>query len=254
MYWIDSHAHLCDGAFTEDRDLVLEGATAASISDIVNVCTGPDTLKMGRELARKHQRIHLAASTTPHDAADPDPFFSQVEEAAKAGELVAIGETGLEYFHPCSPRPIQQRLLERYLELAHRMHLPLIVHCREAFTDLFSILDAGPPVQGVLHCFTGTLEEAKSVIARDWYLSFSGIVTFKRSIDLREVVKWIPLEKMLIETDCPYLAPQAYRGKRNEPKFLLETARIIASERAISEQVLAEHTSENACSLFRLRR
>lgn len=252
MHWIDSHAHLSDAAFSEDREAVIGRAWEAGVSDILNICTDAETLAIGQELARQHARIHLVASTTPHDVVEEDPFFDRVAAAAKEGQLVAIGETGLEYHHEVSPKSLQRVWCERYLHLASQCRLPVVLHCRDGFSDLFALLDAIPSLQGVFHCFTGTLDEAKGVIDRGFYLSMSGIVTFKPSHALREVAQWVPLDRLLVETDAPYLAPQSRRGKRNEPAFVTETGRLIGGVRGISEEAIAEATAANARRLFNL--
>ena len=172
---------------------------------------------------------------------------------ARNGDLVAVGETGLDYHYTHSKRETQQQFLRRYLALALECNLPVIIHCREAFADLFAILDdAYGSSKGVLHCFTGTCDEARAVIARGWCLSLSGIVTFKKSEQLRAVAKETPLTQLLIETDTPYLAPQSRRGQPNEPAYLEETAQMIADIKGIPLKEVAEQTRHNAEALFQL--
>lgn len=252
---IDTHAHLAAKEFSdEDLKGVLERAKQAGITDIINICTDPWTLERGLKLSEKHTWIHAAASTTPHDVGNEgESSFPIMEEAARLGKLVAIGETGLDYHYEHSPKEVQKQFLVRYLRLATSLSLPVIIHCRDAFSDLFSIFDQeyrNKPF--VLHCFTGTEEEAKEVTVRGGFLSFSGIVTFKKSEALQQVAKKVPLEHLLIETDAPYLAPQSRRGCRNEPAFLLETAQCLASlfNRPLEE--FLSITSQNAKKLFQL--
>jgi len=178
--------------------------------------------------------------------------FGLFEEAAKAKKLVAIGETGLDYHYQHSDRKVQQKFLVRYLHLAAELSLPVIFHCREAFSDLFAIVDAEYPrkAPAVLHCFTGNRQEAEGVLARGWYLSISGIVTFKKSEELRLVARDVPLEQLLIETDAPFLAPQSQRGRINEPAFLGETAACLALSRNIPVEEIARATRENSKRLF----
>ncbi len=247
----DSHAHLSDAAFDSDLGEVIARAQGAGVHRIVNICTDQETLEKGVILAG-NPTIFLAAATTPHDAALIDPLFDEVSRLAIEGKLVAIGETGLDYHYERSPKEVQQLSLRRYLKLARESGLPLIIHCRNAFNDLFELLDGEEPVPVLLHCFTGTLEEAQGVIQRGFFLSLSGIVTFKKSESLREVARLTPLSQLLIETDSPYLAPQSERGKRNEPAFLAETARVIAQARGISFDELAAETAANAKRLFRV--
>lgn len=251
MLLTDSHCHLADGAFADDRDEVIARAKQAGVTSIVNICTDAKTLETGLKLREAHPWIHLTAATTPHDVAtEGESFFPLVEKHADS--LVAIGETGLDYFYEHSPRDLQQQFLRRYLDLAHRCNLPVVIHCRDAFEDFFRILDEGPPVRGVLHCFTGTLDEAREVVARNWYVSLSGITTFKKSDALREVAREIPLENLLIETDAPYLAPQSHRGKRNEPAYVGEVAQTIATAKGLEVNQVHDITARNASSLFRI--
>jgi TatD DNase family protein len=249
---IDSHAHLGDEQFADDLPEVLERASI--LSAVIDICTDLPTLKTGLRLAEEYPWIHLAAATTPHDVeSDGENFFPHVEEVARAGKLVAIGETGLDYFYEHSPRDLQQHFLRRYLQLAMELSLPIVIHCRDAFADLFRIFDEeGYRGRGVCHCFTGTLEEAKEAISRGFCVSFSGIVTFKKSHDLREVARQLPLDSILIETDAPYLAPQSHRGKRCEPAFVQETASMLAEVLGLSPEDVGRACATNACELFRL--
>lgn len=256
VFLIDSHAHLTKMELQGGVDQLLKNAYSAGIQTIVNICTDVETLNLGLELAQKYPWIYNTAATTPHDVEkEGENFFSIVADHARQGNLVAIGETGLDYYYQHSPSDIQKKFLRRYLHLALECNLPIVIHCREAFKDFFEILDAeykhheklGP---GVLHCFTGTLKEAEQVIKRGWYLSLSGIVTFKKSEELRRVAQMVPLDQLLIETDSPYLAPQSKRGKVNEPAYLPEIAESIAQTKGISLEELAEATRKNTYQLF----
>lgn len=258
MNVIDSHAHLTSDKVFPDIDAILERARNRGVSAIVNICTDVATLERGLVLARKYPWIYNAAATTPHDVAEEgEVVFPLMEKHAKAGDLVAVGETGLDYFYEHSPRELQQHFLRKYLHLALECRLPIVIHCREAFSDFFHILDAEYTVQGkhapgVLHCFTGTQAEAEEVLRRGWYLSLSGIVTFKKSTVLKEVAKLVPLDQLLIETDTPYLAPQSHRGQVNEPAYILETAAVIAETKGIPLETVVQATRLNACRLFGL--
>lgn len=248
---IDSHAHLTN---FEDVESLIERASHAGVDTIINICTNPAEVERGLILAKQFPWIYNAAATTPHDAEkEGNLFFPQIEDYARSGALIAVGETGLDYHYYSSSKEAQQSLLVKYLALAQECSLPVIIHCREAFADLLDIIDAkykdGP---GVLHCFTGNLAEAEELIARGWYISLSGIVTFKKSQDLQAIAKMIPNERLLIETDSPYLAPISRRGKVNEPAYLLETAHFIAALRGISLDELATITAHNARTLFDL--
>ncbi len=254
--FIDSHAHLTVDGVYEEIEEILERARASGVEQMVNICIDEPSLTRGLELVSKHPHVHQVAATTPHDVdKEGQSFFPLVEKAAREGKLVAIGETGLDYYYEHSKKQTQQEYLRKYLQLALAVKLPVVIHCRDAFADFFDILDEeyqvdGVHEKGVLHCFTGTLDEAHEVIKRGWYLSLSGIVTFKKSEELREVAKIVPLDKLLIETDTPYLAPRSKRGKRNEPAYLPETAQVIAEARGVDVGSIAKATKDNACALF----
>lgn len=252
MPYYDSHAHLSSDDFPQIEE-VLQRAKLASVTHILNICTDPKTLEKGLELEKRYSGIVNAGATTPHDVEkEGEEVFPIFQEAAKAGKLVAIGETGLEYYYKELDRNIQKKFLVRYLHLAQGCELPVIFHCREAFEDLFTITDQeyGKGLPAILHCFTGTIEEAEKVLERGWHLSLSGIVTYKKSELLREIAKIVPLNQLLIETDAPYLAPQSRRGKLNEPAFIVETAEMIAKVKEISLEKVAETSFENANKLF----
>ncbi len=250
--FIDSHAHLTSDDLKDQVEVILKRAHEARVDGIVNICTDERSLDLGLKLQKNAKGFFNAAATTPHDVEkEGEQFFPIVKEKAKAHQLVAIGETGLDYYYEHSPKPLQQEFLIRYLQLAIETKLPVIFHCREAFNDLFSIYDDQKTfIPSVLHCFTGTLAEAKEVLDHGWYLSFSGIITFKKSEGLREVVKYTPLDRLLIETDSPYLAPQSKRGKVNEPAFIVETAQMIADLKQIYLDEIAQCTSQNAREFF----
>jgi TatD DNase family protein len=250
--FIDSHAHLTSPAVLEHLEGMLERAKQQKVEAIVNICTDLLSLQKGLELAERVPWIYNTAATPPHDVAEEgELFFPQVEEAARLNKLVAIGETGLDYYYKHSEKALQRHFLSRYFSLAQRTGLPLIFHCREAFEDLFSLADSeykGKPA--VLHCFTGTLAEARGVLNRGWYLSLSGILTFKKSEGLREVAQYVPLDRLLVETDTPYLAPQSRRGQMNEPSFITETVDRVAALKNLTREQVAEATRSNAHTFF----
>lgn len=257
--FIDSHAHITSETLASQVDVLLTRAQEANIKAIVNICTDAITLEKGLDLAKRYPWVYNAAATTPHDVEkEGEALFPLMAQHAKNGSLVAVGETGLDYYYKHSDCEMQKMFLVRYLHLALECQLPVIIHCREAFADFFAILDSEYIVKdkhapGVLHCFTGTLQEAEEVIKRGWYLSLSGIVTFKKSIELQEVAKIVPLEQLLIETDAPYLAPQSKRGKTNEPAYLPEVAAMIAQLKQIPLEDVARAATANAQALFRLK-
>lgn len=258
MMLIDSHAHLTGEALYPHLESILERAQQAGVNQIVNICTDRASLERGIEAASRYPWISLAGATTPHDVDKLGELeFDLFAQCAREGKLQAVGETGLDYHYFHSTKEKQQSFLRRYLQLALEYRLPVVIHCREAFADLFRILDEeyvvnGKHAPGVLHCFTGTIQEAEEVVKRGWMLSLSGIVTFKKSTELHEVAKRVPLKNLLIETDSPYLAPQTKRGQTNEPAYLVETAQFISHLKQIPLEDLAQATSHNARTLFRM--
>ncbi len=250
--FIDTHAHMTSPQITEQRDEMLKRARLHRIAKVVNICTDERTLHEGLKLAEQESWIYNAAATTPHDVENEGfSFLPIVEKTAREGHLVALGETGLDYYYTHSPQELQKEFLVRYFDLAISLNLPLIFHCRDAFSDLFDLADRHyAERRALLHCFTGTLDEAKGVMERGWYLSISGIATYKKSEELRHVIKYIPVDRMVIETDTPYLAPQSKRGQVNEPSFLIETAEMIASLKGIKVEAVGEMTSYNAEQFF----
>ncbi|HSX25533.1 MAG TPA: TatD family hydrolase [Chlamydiales bacterium] len=250
-HYYDSHAHLSSPEVYSQIEAILTRAKIAHVRKVLNICTDPDNLKLGLQL--RSDGVQNAGATTPHDVEkEGESAFPLFAHAARTKQLVAVGETGLDYHYEHSNKETQKKFLKRYLHLALECALPVIFHCRDAFEDLFAITDKEyqKKAPAILHCFTGTMEEAKEVIQRGWYLSLSGIVTFKKSEGLREVAKIVPLSQLLIETDTPYLAPQSKRGKQNEPAFLPEIAACIAAARGIGVEEVAQATFENASHLF----
>ena len=250
----DSHAHLtCDPVYSE-LEGILKRAQENQVDTVINICTDKVSLERGLELAEQCKWIYNVGATTPHDVEkEGGLYFPLFEKAARTGQLVAVGETGLDYHYEHSPRELQQTFLSRYFQLAAECRLPVVIHCRDAFDDLFDIAQNDfPKGKVLLHCFTGTLEEAVLALERGWMISMSGIITFKRSEALRAVVKEVPLNHLLIETDTPYLAPQSKRGKMNEPSYISETAQLIADIKGIPLEEIAAMTKENAQNFFNL--
>jgi len=252
MHFIDTHAHLTDLDAYDNLDEIIKRAKDANVLKIINICTNKASLEKGLRLAEKYDCIYNTAATTPHDVEkEGDIFFPIVDQIAENKQIVAIGETGLDYYYKYSPLETQKKFLQKYIKLAKKYNLPLVIHCRESFSDLFKIADTeGLKSKAVLHCFTGTQIEAKEVLKRGWYISFSGIVTFKNSNELREVIEIVPLDRILIETDSPYLAPQVKRGKKNEPANVVEIAKTIAGVKNMNLDEVANITYKNAINFF----
>ena len=247
---IDTHVHLLDAQMAPDLTEILKRAQTAGVKKMVNICTSLEELERIDTLP---PFVYSAAAITPHEAhLHLDDYAAAIEKAAKMKKLIAIGETGLELFHEPQSEKVQIKWLLWHLELAQRCNLPVLIHCRGGFDLLFDTIDAHfPKVPILLHCFTGTAEDAKKATDRGWMISISGIITFPKSEQLREVVKDISMDFLVAETDAPWLSPKSHRGNRNEPAYISETINTIASLHAISFDACATKTAENACSFFK---
>jgi len=254
---VDSHCHLDFEDFRDDLPAVIERARHASIIAMVCVGSGSDlaTAERAVELAKKEPDVFAAIGIHPHDAAKLTPeIWAGLETLAKEERVVGIGETGLDYFYDHSPRQVQREAFERFLRLAVSVGRPVICHVRDAHDDAAEVLRAGPlpDAGGVIHCFTGTVEDARRYLDLGLYLSFSGVLTFKKADDLRKAAAYAPADRILIETDAPYLAPIPHRGERNEPAFVVKTLEALAQVRSAGVGRIAEATTANAFRLFRL--
>lgn len=259
MTFIDSHAHIDGPDFDSDRAEVLARAHEAGVTEIICVGAAGDleTAERTVALARTEPGLYATVGVHPHDAAKLEPaWWPRLEALARDRAVVGIGETGLDYFYDHSPRDVQRRVFAEFIEFARKLSLPLVCHVRDAHDDARAILaEHGAASAGcVIHCFTGTPEDAAAYVAMGMYISFSGIVTFpgKRSDPLRQAVQCVPRDRLLIETDCPYLAPVPMRGKRNEPAFVVHTARAVAAELAMDVAELGALTAQNTRRLFAL--
>jgi len=257
--FIDSHAHLDATDYDGDRPEVLDRAREAGVVEIVCVGAADDLASAERTvaLAEREPDLYATVGVHPHHAANVEPhFWPRLEELARRPKVVGIGETGLDYFYDNSPREVQRQRFAEFIELARRLDLPVVCHIRDAHDDARAILaeHRAGELGCMIHCFTGTPEDAAAYVAMDMYISFSGIVTFpgKRSEPVRQAVRKVPRDRMLIETDCPYLAPVPRRGKRNEPAYVVHTAEVVARESGVELPELARITTENARRFFRL--
>ncbi len=250
---VDSHAHITSDELYPDVDGIIERAINAQVSKIVNINTDVSSFKRALELKKKYRDVVFnTVATTPHDVEkEGEENIAFFEKAIRNGDVVAIGEVGLDYYYEHSNQEIQKEFLTRYFDLALDVDLPVVIHCRgdDAFDDLFRFPQN---IRAVLHCFTGNLDQAKAVLERGWYISMSGIVTFKKSEALRMVAKEIPLNRLVIETDSPYLAPQSTRGQINEPANVGEIAETIASIQGVSFEEVCFETTKNASAFFNL--
>ena len=253
---IDSHAHLDDPRFDADRDAVLQRAWDAGVRKILTIGngSGPDQMGCGIPFAESHDWIYTSAGVHPHDAAKVEErHYALMEDLAKGKEVIAIGETGLDYYYDHSPRDTQRDVFRRQLRLARKLDLPVIIHTREADADTEELLQQEAPSRGLIHCFTSTDRLADFALSIGFFISFSGIVTFPNAKALAAIARRIPADRLLVETDCPYLAPVPHRGKRNEPSFVSDTARFVAELRGITPNELAAQTSANFDRLFAVK-
>jgi TatD DNase family protein len=255
--WIDSHAHIDGPEFDADRADVLARARAAGVERIIVIGAvgAPQSAQRAVDLASAHPDVFATVATHPHDVADMTPAWWEVHERlAGHPKVVAIGETGLDYYYDHAPRQAQQDAFARFLELAHRFSKPVVCHIRDAHDDARAILRAGRAAElgVIIHCFTGTPEDAAAYVAMGCYVSFSGIATYKNAAPIRAAVAAVPIDRILIETDCPYLAPVPKRGRRNEPSFLVHTAEVVAQAAGLELPELARATVANTCRVFRL--
>ena len=252
---IDSHAHLDDAQYDDDRAEMLARARAAGVVQVVNV--GYDLPSSGRALAlaAEYDFIFAAVGVHPHEVRElPPDYLERLREMCRRPGVVALGEIGLDYYRDLSPREVQRKVFREQLALARELDLPVIIHDRDAHGDVLDILrkDGVGPAGGVMHCFAGSLEMAAACMEMGFYISFAGPVTYPNARRPKEVAAAVPLERLLVETDAPYLAPQVHRGKRNEPAYVRHVAEQIAALRGIAVEELARATTANARRLFGL--
>src|SRR6476620_7228949 len=258
--FVDSHAHIDGSEFDTDRQQVIDRAVAAGVTTILNVGTGdPHSQDFERaiELSKQYEFIHTAIGTHPHDARHYDDLSeAKTKRLLTENErMIAWGEIGLDFHYDNSPRDVQMDAFARQLRGATELDLPVIIHTREAETETIDILKRDyheAKRRGVFHCFSGSMELAKAALDLGFYISFSGIVTFKKAEELREVARVVPTDRLLIETDCPFLAPIPYRGRRNEPAHVVEVARCLAQVLGLHLNEIAQTTSHNFSECFHL--
>ncbi|MBG9815676.1 TatD family hydrolase [Bacillus safensis] len=251
----DTHAHLNAEQYNEDLEQVIERAKSEKVEKIVVVGFDRPTITRAMELIEEYDFIYAAIGWHPVDAIDmTDEDLAWIKDLSQHEKVVAIGEMGLDYYWDKSPKDVQKEVFRRQIALAREVNLPIVIHNRDATEDVVTILkeEGAAEVGGIMHCFTGSLETAKACMEMNFYISFGGPVTFKNAKKPKEVVKEIPSDRLLIETDCPYLTPVPFRGKRNEPSYVKYIAEQIAELREISFEELAELTTKNAKKVFRI--
>jgi TatD DNase family protein len=259
--FVDSHAHIDGPEFDSDRDEVLQRARDAGVGTILNVGTGDPhsgAFESAARLAEQHEDIYTAVGVHPHDARLYDDSAEELIGKLLSGpRVIAWGEIGLDFHYDNSPRDVQLEVFRRQLRAARQLGVPVIIHTREAEHETIEILrdewqDSQLP--GIMHCFSGSAALASQCVELGFSISFSGIVTFKKADDLRAVAEGVPLERLLIETDCPYLTPVPHRGKRNEPAYVVEVARCLAELRGMTVDEMGELTTRNFSRIFQLER
>jgi TatD DNase family protein len=256
---IDTHTHLDMPQFDSDREEVIRRALATGVDMLITIGTGsPQGTSVDKtlELADRHDFIWAGIGVSPHDARlANEPYLNTLELMSRHPKVVLWGEIGLDYYHDLSPREVQRDVFRHQLRIARRRQLPVALHCRDAWPDLMAIMCeeySGASRGAVLHSFTGTRDQALEAAALGYFISFSGIITFKNALALREAAQALKPSQVLVETDCPYLAPVPRRGQRNEPAFVVDTARTLAQIQGVDFEVLARETSANARRLLHL--
>lgn len=256
MDLIDSHAHLEFAQFDEDRAEVLARAREAGVSLLLAIGSGsgPERVDAAIPFAEQHDWIYATVGIHPHEAKlARGEHYAELERLARHPRVIAWGEIGLDYFYDHSPREVQQEVFRRQLGMAHAARKSVVIHCRDAWDDCLRILEEdwrGTGLGGILHCFSGTLEEARRGMEMGFLISFAANVTYPKAQNLRDVARELPLDRLLIETDAPFLAPQGRRGKRNEPAFVAEVARTLGNVRNLPAEEIAAATAANFRRFF----
>jgi TatD DNase family protein len=256
---IDSHCHLDEARFDADREQVIARALAAGVTRMVTIGAsgGVQANYDATAIAARHDGIFATVGIHPHEASMVSPeVIEELGRLARAPKVVAIGETGLDYYYDHSPRPVQCEVFRQFIQLARMLRLPIVVHLRDAYEEALTILreESATEVGGVIHCFSGDRAQAKSFLDLAFDISFSGVVTFKNADELRAVVRMVPADRFLVETDAPYLAPIPYRGKRNEPAYVVHTAAAVAEARGQALEEIAAMSRTNTERRFKLAR
>ena len=251
---IDTHSHLHDSAFDVDRDNVIQKAKQNEVDLMITIGTDMESSQKAAKLAQAYDFIYATVGVHPHEVKTlQEDSYQILERLAVEPKVVAYGEIGLDYYYMHSPKDVQQKHFREQIRLARKLGLPLVIHTRQAPVETLTILreEKADEVGGVLHCYTGDLTTAHAAIDMNFFISFSGILTFAKASELQTVAHELPIEHLLIETDCPYLAPMPHRGKRNEPAYVRYVAEKLAQIKAISYQEIVRITAQNTRQLFK---
>ena len=255
MDLIDTHAHLDSKVYDDDRQEVLSRCQAVGVTQVINASFDLASSQRAVALAREDRRVFATVGIHPHEADEvPADYLAQLIGLAREAKVVALGEMGLDYYRDLSPRVIQQRVFREQLALSRELGIPVVIHDRDAHKDILEIIhgDGISPAGGVMHCFSGSWEMAQECMKMGFYISLAGPVTFKKAPRLHDIARQVPLDRLLVETDAPYLTPEPYRGRRNEPAFVVHTARRVAQLRDLSLDILSAAVTANARRLFNL--
>ena len=251
IMYFDTHAHYDDKRFDEDRDILLNSMNDGEITLIMNAASSLRSSKFALKLADKYQFIYASAGVHPHDSKSmDDDTVPKLETLLSHSKAVAVGEIGLDYHYDFSPRDIQKKRFREQMELARRVHKPVIIHEREALRDTLDVICDFRDLTGVVHCFSGSWETAKTILDMGWYLSFTGVITYKNARRALQVLEKMPADRIMLETDCPYLSPEPVRGRRNSSLYLPYIASVIADTRRVSTEEIAALTMENGRRFF----
>jgi TatD DNase family protein len=251
----DTHAHLHFADFDADRTEIMTRARQAGVTRVVTIGTEVPTSRAAIALAEADPDVWASVGVHPHDAADADDgVLAEIERLAEAERVVAVGEIGLDFFRTLSPRDVQERVFRHLIGLARRVRKPVIVHCRDAHAEVLAILgeERASEVGGIMHCFSGDVAVARQCLDLGLLVSLAGPVTYPNARALPDVARFVPADRLVVETDCPFLPPQGYRGKRNEPAYLALTAARVAELRGEPLEEFARRASQNACRLLRI--
>ena len=259
MTLIDSHCHIDSDRFDEDRDAVVQRAREAGVTAMLNIGTGDphsDDFRKAVTVAEKYENVFASVGVHPHDAKLYDDAAEEhLIDLAKSKKVIAWGEIGLDFYYDHSPRDVQREVLRRQIRTARKLELPIIIHSRDADEETVTILSeecGGDFAGGIMHCFGGTADMATSLMQLGFLISFAGNVTFKKAENLRDAARVVPLDKLLVETDCPFLTPEPFRGERNEPAYVEHTAKFLASFYGVTFDSIARQTTENFLRFFSL--
>lgn len=255
MGFVDTHVHLHFPEFDQDRAEVMRRAQNSGIDFFINVGTDVEGSRAALKLAAQYENVRAAAGIHPHDAKDAtEGAFQELEKILNDRRVVAVGEVGLDFYRDYSPQEKQKEVLRRFIALHQKVKKPLILHCRDAYADLIQLLkgEMDPPYQGVMHCFSSDRDTLRRFVDAGFYISFAGPLTYKKNDLLREACRACPMDRLLLETDAPFLPPRSQRGKRNESSLMIETAAVAAELQGVSLDVLADRTTQNARKVFGL--